>query len=337
MARDHAERALLPCAVLEATVGSRAWGLAHEGSDTDLRGVFLLPFPWTAGLADPPETVVSSDGSATYWEYGKAVRQLLRADPNTLEMLWVPEVRALDPVGEALLKHREAFSSVEVYGTFGRYALSQARKLAQAARLAEHRHKVLSWLREDPSRDLDQVAARLARETLGDTPDAVGRARQYLKQLYRSMHDQALLPVATFEELARFARERSLDFELPRELRPKNAYNLLRLVACADHWLRTGVPLIRAEGELRERLLNIKEGRVPLETSLAWTETLAEGLEDARAITALPKRPDVARADQLLREARLESARRWYGALPGPFGRDMAPPPEARDERDEDL
>jgi hypothetical protein len=337
LAREAAERDLLPCAVLQATVGSRAWGLAHEGSDTDLRGVFLLPFPWTAGLAEPPETVVSSDGSATYWEYGKAVRQLLRADPNTLEMLWVPEVRALDPVGEALLTHREAFSSVEVYGTFGRYALSQARKLSQAARLAEHRHTVLSWLREEPTLDLDTTASRLARETLAGTLDAVPRAKQYLKQLYRSMHDQGMVPVASFEALAVFARERSLDFELPRELRPKNAYNLLRLVACADHWLRTGVPLIRVEGELRERLLAIKEGRIPLETSLAWTETMAQGLEDARARTVLPKRPDVARADALLRAARLESARRWYAALPGPYGRDMAPAPEARDERDLDA
>jgi hypothetical protein len=61
---------------------------------------------------------------------------------------------------------------------------------------------------------------------------------------------------------------------------------------------------------------------------------MAQGLEDARARTVLPKRPDVARADALLRAARLESARRWYAALPGPYGRDMAPAPEARDERD---
>src|SRR4051794_27882749 len=36
--RADAWGALRPCTVLEATVGSRAWGLAEEGSDTDLRG-----------------------------------------------------------------------------------------------------------------------------------------------------------------------------------------------------------------------------------------------------------------------------------------------------------
>src|SRR5215469_7287549 len=34
--------ALMPCRVLEATVGSRAWGLADADSDVDRRGVFAL-------------------------------------------------------------------------------------------------------------------------------------------------------------------------------------------------------------------------------------------------------------------------------------------------------
>jgi hypothetical protein len=321
------EGALRPCVVLEATVGSRAWNLSDAGSDTDRRGVFLLPFSWTAGLAEPVATLVSADGSDSYWEYGRAVRQLLRADPNTLEMLWVPEVRALDPVAEALIKHRDIFSSVEVYGTFGRYALSQARKLAQSMRLAEHRGVVLAWLRADPTLTLDAVGTRLAAEAHDATPDGALRCTQYVKQLYRSMHDQGILPVAEFAALARFAVERSMDFDLPRELRPKNAYNLLRLVASATHWLRTGAPLIGVEGDLRERLLRIKRGEVPLAQSLAWTEEMAGELDDARAHTVLPRRPDVQAADALLRAAREEAARRWFAHAPGPWGLDAPTPP----------
>ena len=55
--------------------------------------VFVLPLAWTTGLAEPPLDLVSLDGSQTYWEVGKAIRQALRADPNTLEMLFAaPEV-----------------------------------------------------------------------------------------------------------------------------------------------------------------------------------------------------------------------------------------------------
>jgi len=325
--REAYETALRPCVVLEATVGSRAWGLSDGDSDTDRRGIFLLPFPWTTGLGEAPTSWSSVDGSETWWEFERALRQLLRADPNTLEMLWVPDARALDPVAEALLRERDAFTSVEVYGTFGRYALSQVRKLAQAARLAEHRSAVLAWLSEAPELSLDAVAVRLATHTGDATPEALVRCRQYLKQLYRSMHDQGLLPAANWASLVAFAAERAHDFDLPRELRPKNAYNLLRLIASATHWLRTGEPIITVTGELRERLLAIKHGKVPLERSLAWTEALAGELEEARQRTRLPKRPDLKRADAILRTAREEAARRWFVAAPGPWGRDAPAPP----------
>src|SRR5581483_2069996 len=161
--RAAAWDALLPCAVLEAIVGSRAWGLADEESDTDKRGIFALPFPWTAGLLDPPRDLVSADGSSTYWEIRKAVEQALRADPNTLELLFLPEVRAFDPIGEWLIAERDVFVSRDIFGSFGRYAVSQLRKLTRSFKLAEHRDFVLEWLCEDPPPDLDGVARRLAR------------------------------------------------------------------------------------------------------------------------------------------------------------------------------
>ena len=131
--------ALRACVVLEATVGSRAWGLADEGSDTDLPGVFVLPLPWTTALLDPPDTLTSADGSATYWEHRKGVHQALRADPNTLELLFVQTAEPKDPIGEWLLEARDAFATADLFGSFGRYAVSQLGKLSRSARLAEHR------------------------------------------------------------------------------------------------------------------------------------------------------------------------------------------------------
>jgi hypothetical protein len=190
--RANAWEALLPCVVLDTTVGSRAWGLADEDSDEDHRGVFALPFAWTQGLVAPPEDLVSADGSATYWAAGKAIRQALRADPNTLEMLFLP-AKPRDVIGEWLLAERDAFVSVEIYGTFGRYALGQLRRLEQGLRLAEHRAVILEWLRADPSLTLDAVAAKLAGASTRAAPseaDGVHQAKQYVKQLYRSLADQ---------------------------------------------------------------------------------------------------------------------------------------------------
>lgn len=337
VARARDEAALRPCAVLEATVGSRAWGLSHEGSDHDVRGVFVLPFGWREGLGTPPMVLSSADGSSTWWEVERAIRQALRADPNTLEMLFVPGVRVLDPLGQALLEARTCFVSQQIYGAFGRYALAQAKRLRQSLRLAEHRARVLEWLAAEPGLTLDAVADRLAAEATveGEPRTDRGRAREYLKQLYRSLYDQGLLPANSFAGLAELAgRVRcgdgsgsGFELELPRELRPKNAYNLLRIVSGAVQWLRTGVPLIEVEGELRQRLLAIKSGQVPLRTALSWTEEVAARLDEAREGSPLPEHPDYVAADALLRRVRQEAARRWLAREPGPLGRDAPPPP----------
>jgi hypothetical protein len=324
--RASVEAALGPCALARATVGSRAWGLSDAGSDHDTRGVMLWPFPWASARGRVPDVVVSTDGSHTLWEVGRTIDQALRADPNTLEMLFVPEREALDPLADVLFDARQAFVSRRIYGSFGRYAVAQAKKLRQSLRLARHRADVLQWLRADASAGLDAVAERLAREAVTESgptrKDEVLRAKQYLKQLYRSMFDQGLLAASSFDALADFARTDADDLELPRELRPKNAYNLLRIVSCAVQWLRTGEPLIAAEGELRDRLLSIKRGEVDLETSLRWTDTAAEGLDAARDESVLPAEPDYARADAVLLTLRTEAARRWLDDEPGPWGRD---------------
>jgi hypothetical protein len=332
----HAERrsaawdALLPCVVLEAVVGSRAWGLAHDGSDTDRRGVFALPFPWTAGLAEPPRDLVSEDGSASYWEVEKAIRQALRADPNTLELLFVASAAPRDPIGAWLLEAREAFVSTAIYGSFGRYALSQLKRLAQAQRLAEHREHVLSWLSDDPSLTLDDLARRLAAVSPREAPTAADKelqAKEYIKQLYRSLHDQGLIEARDLASLARFARGARAELDLSRDLRPKNAYNLVRLIATAIRWLRDGEVSFAVTGELRERLLEIKGGGWSLDRTLAAAETMTPELEEARLATKLPARPDVARADALLRRVREEVARRHIAGAAGPLGRDAPAPP----------
>jgi RNA repair pathway DNA polymerase beta family len=329
--RADAWEALAPCTVIEATVGSRAWGLADEGSDHDLRGVFVLPFAWTLGLGEPPRDRVSADGSATYWEAGKAVRQALRADPNTLELLYVASARASDEMGAWILAERDAFVSVEIYGSFGRYALSQLKRLVQSRRLAEHRSTVLEWLKEDPAPTLDQVAARLARQSPRAAPteaDAVLQAKDYVKQLYRSLYDQGLIEHRDYPSMIRFARNEAAELDLPRDLRPKNAYNLVRLLGTAIGWLGTGAPDFEVTGAFRDLLLSIKKGQLSLEETLAEAEARARELEAARQITRLPRHPDVARADALLCRIGAEAARRATAGEPGPFGRDAPPRPE---------
>jgi hypothetical protein len=332
--REAAWDALAPCIVIDALVGSRAWGLADERSDEDRRGVFVLPFAWTTGLVDPPLDLLADEGSRMYWEIGKAIRQALRADPNTLEMLFSADPSAVrDPLGAELVATRDAFVSVEIYGSFGRYALSQLERLEHNQRLADHRARVIAWLRADPDLALDEVAARLAEAAQIVAPtaaDAHARARDYIKQLYRSLYDQGILPSAEWRALVEHARKEDVAFATPRELMPKNAYNLIRLLDLAIRWLRGEAPSLVVPDELRGELLAIKRGEVPLGDVVARARALTPQLEAARAASPLPPRADVARAEQILRAVRAEAARRALAGAPGPWGAEAPSPPTAR-------
>ncbi len=329
--------------VLETIVGSRAWGLATESSDTDRRGLFAAPFSLRLGLVAPPQDLVSADGSASYWEIGKGIAQALRNDPNTLEMLFIPSARATDEIGAWILEERDAFPSKEMLGSFGRYALSQLRKLASTARLHSYREQLFYWLRTEPNLALDTAVERLASLAVTDgkatpqTANAATRteAKERIKQLYRSLADRQVLPEATFAALRAFAQdplaharsEDSLGPALPAPFRPKNAYNLLRLMATAEHWLATGTPEFAFGGALHDRLFSIKRGEVPLDDVLAEATEKARAVEEAQRNSPLQARADVRRADALLRRCQEELLRRHAARVPGIFGAD-APEPE---------
>jgi hypothetical protein len=210
--------------------------------------------------------------------------------------------------------------------------VSQLGKLTRSARLAEHRGLVLDWLKSDPSPGLDEVARRLAAVSPrphASAADALLASKEYVKQLYRSLFDQGLLDANDFPALIRYARGGGKQPEPARELRPKNAYNLLRLIHVATEWLRTGRPDLEMKGAVRDRLLAIKRGNVDLDSVLREAEALVPELEAARDATPLPKRPDLSRADALLRRIGEEIARRWISREPGPWGADAPPPSPA--------
>ncbi len=333
--REAAWEALRPCVVLQTTVGSRAWGLATDASDTDVRGVFALPFSWTLGLVDAPKDLISADSSQMFWEVHKTIGQALRADPNTLEMLFVPGAEATDDIGQWLLDAREAFVSKQIFGSFGRYALSQLDRLERTQRLAEHRDELLKWLQETPSPGLDEVARRLSTISPRQYPtaaDAELGARTYVKQLYRSLWDQGLLGRNDFEALAQYAREGGRRPPESRELRPKNSYNLLRLLVLATGWLKTGVPQFEATGAFRDRLMDIKSGRVALDEVLREAQAYGPELEAAKLASVLPEHPDVRKAHHLAVRVGESLAQRWVAKVPGVFGADAAVPPDPKVE-----
>jgi hypothetical protein len=126
-ARGH--RLVTEHTIYAAVVGSRAFGLAVEDSDTDVRGVYVAPTDSFWSLIKPP-THVDGPGSQTFsWEVERFCELALKANPNLLEMLHSPLVQTRTPLGDELLALRPAFLSQLAYQTYSGYVLSQFKKL----------------------------------------------------------------------------------------------------------------------------------------------------------------------------------------------------------------
>ncbi|MFC8592772.1 nucleotidyltransferase domain-containing protein [Streptomyces atroolivaceus] len=121
--------------VYSCVMGSRAFGLATDDSDTDRRGVFLAPTPLFWGFTKPPAHVEGPADEQFSWELERFCELALRANPNVLECLHSPLVERIDATGRELVALRGAFLSRQAHGTFVRYALGQRRKLEADVRV----------------------------------------------------------------------------------------------------------------------------------------------------------------------------------------------------------
>ncbi len=120
--------------VYRCIVGSRAYGLDHEGSDHDRRGIYLPPAELQWSLYGLPEQLENTATEECYWELGKFLRLALKANPNVLEVLYTPLVEDISPLMEELLAIRQIFLSKLAYQTFNGYVVSQFKKIEQDLR-----------------------------------------------------------------------------------------------------------------------------------------------------------------------------------------------------------
>ncbi len=113
--------------VFECITGSRAYGLHTEHSDTDKKGVFIVPKKAFYSI-DYLQEVSLKSNDEVYYELNKFIRLISKSNPSLLEMLAVPKRCLIQ--GNALIQSIDLNKvlSKECEHTFGGYALSQIRK-----------------------------------------------------------------------------------------------------------------------------------------------------------------------------------------------------------------
>ena len=120
--------------IYRCVVGSRAYGLDNDESDTDRRGIYLAPAELEWSLFGAPEQFEDNAAQSCYWELQKFLNMALKANPNILECLYSPIIEKVTPLGEELLAMRDCFLSQMIFQTFNGYAMSQFKKIEQDLR-----------------------------------------------------------------------------------------------------------------------------------------------------------------------------------------------------------
>jgi predicted nucleotidyltransferase len=127
--------------IYRCVVGSRAYGLDNDESDTDRRGSYLAPADLQWSLFGAPEQFEDNATQSCYWELQKFLTMALKANPNILECLYSPMVEKVTPLGAELIAARQGFLSQMIFQTFNGYAMSQFKKIEQDIR----NHGEVKW------------------------------------------------------------------------------------------------------------------------------------------------------------------------------------------------
>lgn len=282
--------------IYETVYGSRAFGLATEASDEDIRGVVVGPAHWYLGYRPAPEQLTFHKEHVLY-EVRKLMRLGEAANPTVIELLWTRSRfhRVVTVEGEKLLAARDLFLSRRVRDTFGGYALSQLK------RIKTHRRWLLTPPKDKPTRAQFGLPERtvIPREQWGAlealmadgrvdqedlTPNflaALDRERSYraAQREWRQHRDWQRNRNAARAEL-----ERRYGYDT------KHAQHLVRL-------LRMGLEILEGRGVIverpdREDLLAIRGGMWSYDRLVAEAEVLHGRLLGVAETSSLPEAPD---------------------------------------------
>lgn len=146
--------------IFECISGSRAYGLTTATSDTDIRGVFILPKEQFYSLEYVGQ-INNETNDIVYYELRKFIELLSNNNPNILELLNVPEdcILKKDPIFDQI--KIEYFLSKLCKKTFANYAYTQIKKARGLNK------KIVNPVEKERKSVLDFCYVRTGKQSIG--------------------------------------------------------------------------------------------------------------------------------------------------------------------------
>lgn len=118
--------------IFRCVVGSRAYGISNESSDTDRMSLFIAPPIHNFGVFKPLKPVASKqDGDHTTYELDKFIELAIDCNPNVIELFYTgaQNIEVITPWFERIRDNAHLFLSTKAKHTFSGYAAAQLNKM----------------------------------------------------------------------------------------------------------------------------------------------------------------------------------------------------------------
>lgn len=127
---DNLENQANERVIFRGVVGSRAYGTNTPDSDTDIRGIFVVPSIEYACLSQPPNQVSDERNDRTYYSLRRFCELAANANPTAIEILYLPEdcILSSSTAYSILQNKRRMFLTEKVVDSYIGYAMSQIKK-----------------------------------------------------------------------------------------------------------------------------------------------------------------------------------------------------------------
>ena len=114
----------------KAIAGSKVYGLDTPTSDTDIRGIYLLPNEYRLSNDYYVGQVADDKNDTVLYDLNRFVELLTLNNPNIIELLFTPEDKILyfNNWLKPLFDNRDKFLTKKIKDTFGGYSISQIKK-----------------------------------------------------------------------------------------------------------------------------------------------------------------------------------------------------------------
>lgn len=181
--------------IYEVTSGSHAYGTNVATSDRDIRGFYWNPMNDYAGLIPVKEQVNDEKNDIVYYDLKRAFELLKTANPNMIELLWIPEdcIHTFQhPIMTIMMNNKKLFISKKAYFTHAEYAFAQIKKAKGQNKKVHNPQPETMPQKEDfcwiiDLYDLDHVPVG-TRSIVRHTEDFVASYGSTLKSVKESKH-----------------------------------------------------------------------------------------------------------------------------------------------------